>query len=157
LDPKFISLKYSGERIPAADNSIEEGKAINRRVTITYLHHHFNDLSELQEELLPKEVQRFLIDPTKDEIIFGKDGCVLKFGANILVDALGRPVTDTVEVQLTEALDLTSMIAHGLSTRSGDRMIETAGMLKVDVFQDGNELKLKNGNSVKIAVPTTEP
>ncbi len=157
LDPASITMKFSGELDPAASNSNDDGMAINRRVTISYVHHYFEDMSELQEELFPKEIQRFTIDPTRDEVVIGKSGTMLMFTANTLIDAKGRHVKDPVQIELTEALDLESMIAHSLSTRSGERLLETGGMLKVEAMMKEEELRLQRGKGLDIAVPTIDP
>jgi hypothetical protein len=100
-------------------------------------------------------VQHFTIDPTKDQVIQGTAGTQLKIKAGSLVDAMGRPAKGEVDVELTEALGLQSMLAHRLSTRSGDRMLETGGMLKV-VAKDasGAELRIAAADPMEVAIPT---
>ena len=74
--------------------------------------------------------------------------------ANAFVDAEGRVVQGPVHVELTEALGLQAMLAHQLGTRSGERLLETGGMLRVQANDaDGNALRLAAASPMDIAVP----
>ena len=76
--------------------------ALNRRVQVTFTHHAFADTDELRRSLMDGSVQRFTIDPTKDQVITGAEGIEVVLPAGALVDALGRPVPGAVQVELTE-------------------------------------------------------
>jgi outer membrane protein OmpA-like peptidoglycan-associated protein len=154
VDAARVSIDRSGELDPLATNAHGEGMALNRRVQVTYTLHSYADTEELRRALMEGTVQHFPIDPTRDQVVVGSSGTQLSFQANAFVDAHGRPVSGTVDVELTEALGLQAMLAHQLSTRSGSRMLETGGMLKVRATDsEGNELRLQAASPMQVALP----
>lgn len=156
VDPSRIRIQRSGERDPLAANTHEPGMALNRRVQLTFTRHSYADTEELRRSLMEGSVQHFDLDPTKDHVVVGTAGTQLTFHAHAFVDASGRPATGTVALELTEALGLQAIIAHQLSTRSGSRMLETGGMLKVRATDAaGNELRLKATTPMQVALPAT--
>lgn len=154
VDPSRIRIQRSGERDPMATNSHEPGMALNRRVQLTFTRHSYTDTEELRRALMEGSVQHFTLDPTKDQVVVGTAGTQLTFNAHAFVDASGRPATGAVALELTEALGLQAIIALQLSTRSGSRMLETGGMLKVSATDAaGNELRLKATTPMQVALP----
>ena len=155
VDPVLITIDRSGEVDPLAPNGRVDGMARNRRVQVTFTRNAFADTEELRRALMEGSVQHFTLDPTKDQVIRGTAGTQLQFAAGSFMDAQGRPVQDPVELELTEALGLQAILAHQLSTRSGSRMLETGGMLKVQVTDvAGNELRLQASSPMQVALPT---
>lgn len=153
-DPTLVSVERYGERDPMASNARETGMALNRRVVVTYVRHYFADTDELRRALMAGTVQHFTIDPSQDQTIVGTAGVQVRFAANAFVDAQGRVVQGPVHVELTEALGLQAMLAHQLGTRSGERLLETGGMLRVQARDtDGNALRLAAASPMDIAVP----
>ncbi len=153
-DRQVITVDRFGERDPMASNRHENGMALNRRVKVTFTRHYFADTEELRRALMEGSVQRFTIDPTQEQTIVGTAGVQVRFEAGAFVDAQGRTVQGAVHVEMTEALGLQAMLAHQLSTRSGERMLETGGMLRVQATDaDGNTLRLAAASPMNVAVP----
>ncbi|MEZ4740195.1 MAG: OmpA family protein [Flavobacteriales bacterium] len=153
-DPKLVSIDRSGERAPMASNADNRGMALNRRVEVSFERHHYTDTEELRNALMEGTVQHFTIDPTKDQVVQGTTGTQLKIRAGSLVDARGRPVQGEVDLELTEALGLQSILAHQLSTRSGSTLLETGGMLKVSATDaSGAELRITAASPMEISIP----
>lgn len=153
-DPSLVNVERYGERDPMASNARETGMALNRRVVVTYVRHYFADTDELRRALMEGTVQRFIIDPSQDQTIVGSAGVQVRFAAQAFVDAEGRVVQGPVHVELTEALGLQAMLAHQLATRSGERLLETGGMLRVQANDaEGNALRLAAASPMDIAVP----
>lgn len=154
VDPRRITVEGFGERRPVVRSATEEGLAINRRVQVVFIHRDYGDLDGLMRELGEGTVQHFTIDPAVDQLIQGANGTSLFVPANAIVDEGGRSVSGPVTVQLTEALEYEAMAAHGLSTRAGDRLLETSGMMKVEAF-DGNDrtLQLAPGATMVASLP----
>lgn len=154
VDPALATIAASGERDPLAPNRDETGMALNRRVRLTFVRYTFADVEELRQELMEGSVHRYTIDPRKDQVIIGPAGVQVQVPANALVGANGRPLTGEVQIELTEALALQAMLAHQLSTRSGDRLLETAGMARIEAFDaNGVPLDLAPGGSMSVSVP----
>lgn len=157
IEPELIHLERSGERDPLAPNVDAHGMALNRRVSITFTHTYYADTEELRKALMEGTVQHFRIDPAMDQVITGAAGTELLIRANSLVDAQGRPVSGEVALELTEALDVRAMIAHQLTTRSGQRLLETGGMLKVSATDaQGNALRLRSADPMRVVVPSAD-
>ena len=82
-----------------------------------------------------------------------KGGTKLFFPSGSFVHASGKPVVGKVKLVVEECLDLDEMLAAKLSTTSGGRRLETAGMINVRAFVGREELKLKDGCRYNIYFP----
>ncbi len=89
----------------------------------------------------------------KAETIECKGGTKLFFPAGSFVHASGKPVVGKVKLVIEECLDLDEMLAAKLSTTSGDRRLETAGMIKVQAYAGREEVGLKEGGRYNIHFP----
>lgn len=151
-----ISMDYAGENqlLKTADD--DRSKAENRRVELQLVHYHFDSLEELEAELRSKP-QVFEIDPSIDNRIEAENGSKVGIPAGSFVDNSGNPITETVKFQVTEALTLDGFIANQLVTKSGERILESGGMLKLEAYtMDGRALQLKSDKSMQLEIPTEE-
>ncbi len=149
-----LNLQALGESVPIATNNDPKGKAKNRRVEITFTRKEPNGdrtaLDELYKRLLPPP-QRFCINPSRDTLLRGKFGTVLRIPANAFVSN-GRSFNPCVEIELREIFRKSDMILHNLSTTTADgRVLESASMTYVMAKANGEELQLKAGKSIMIA------
>lgn len=150
-----IRIAHSGETDPIRSNADEQGMAMNRRVAVTFDRRYYKDLDELRADLTAGTTQQFTIDPRIANTVQGTAGVRLDLPAEAFVDADGRTVSGPVTVELTEALGHLAMIGHQLATRSGDRMLETGGMLKVSATDAaGRDLRLRGDRPMDVTVPT---
>ncbi|MFZ1686676.1 MAG: OmpA family protein [Flavobacteriales bacterium] len=153
----LITLCAFGERKAIASNNDEEGQAANRRVQLTCTVNHWQTTADLQARLREGSEQTFNIDPNSELTITTAAGARLQLPALALLDADGRPVKGSVQLNVTDALDLDVILGHALSTRSGDQLIETAGMLKIEaVGSDGAALSLDPSKPITVTLPGTE-
>ncbi|MFI5204196.1 MAG: hypothetical protein ACHQF2_06845, partial [Flavobacteriales bacterium] len=83
------------------------------------------------DKFLPS--QYFQIDPSKDTVVVSENGIVLAIPAGFAQNNDGSDVSGKVEITLKEALDPASIMMAGLSTRSGDKQLETGGMFYLNV------------------------
>ena len=152
-----ITLRSFGERKAIASNNDEDGQAANRRVHVTCTTHRWETTADLRARLREGSEQTFSIDPNAQQTITTAAGARLQLQALALLDAEGRPVTSEVQLHVTDALDLDAILGHALSTRSGDQLIETAGMLKIEALgSDGSTLALDPAKPLTITLPGTE-
>lgn len=150
-----VHVAHSGESTPIRPNSQDEGMAQNRRVSIVFEQRFFSGTAELRSALQEGSVQRFMIDAGRANTVKGSAGVGLGFAANSFVDATGNRAEGPVTVELTEALGYQAIIGHRLSTRSGERMLETGGMLKVSARDaNGRELRLAAESPMDVSVPS---
>lgn len=109
------------------------------------------------EKMLRKEApkpQEFNVDPGQQIIVHCDQGTELKFEPNIFVFADTKlPVTGPVDIHVTEYLDYASILLSDLTTTCGKEMLETGGMIYVDVVSNGRACEIKNGEYYEIALP----
>lgn len=153
-----IELSCRGEVDPVRSNADAAGMAMNRRVEVTFERRYFQSMDDLRAALTDGTRQRFTIDPSVENTLVGKAGVRLRLPASAFMDAQGRMVSGPVTVELTEALGHLAMVGHQLATRSGDRILETGGMLKVTAQgADGVDLRLRADRPMEVSVPTDVP
>lgn len=121
-----IRIDYKGEKEPLNQNMTENEKALNRRVEIIY-----NDDPLLQMQVHP---QKFKIQSSRDTTI------LLEEGTRVYIEA-GTFEAPLVDVTIREFVKTTSILAENLSTRAGNRNLQTAGMVYIDA---------RNGSQVAI-------
>lgn len=157
VDPDLIELHFSGRRRPVASNADAAGMALNRRVRVVFIRNVFASVQELKEALQKDHVQHFRIDPSKANLITAAGGATVKFASNAFTTSNGSPVDGPVDVVFTEALAALQMVAFGLSTRSGDQLLETDGMVRVVAFDaTGKPLQLKPSSPMTVTMPVNE-
>ncbi|QQR86890.1 MAG: OmpA family protein [Flavobacteriales bacterium] len=150
-----IRINAFGERMAVATNENEEGQALNRRVQITATVHRWESTADLTARLRQGSEQVFRIDPTLEQSLTTAAGATVQLGSLSLVAENGRPATGPVDLHITDALGLESIIGHRLSTVSGDQLLETGGMLKIEaVDAAGNALVLDPTKPMTITLPT---
>jgi hypothetical protein len=98
--------------------------------------------------------QTFLINAGKDTVIETQGGIVLSIPANGFLNNDGGAVSGEIEFVVKEALDEASIIKAGLSSKTGDKLLETGGMFFIDARKNGDALKIKPGNAIYGQVPT---
>lgn len=90
-----------------------------------------------------------------DRILKGKDGTLVVIPPDAFIDAQGNPVNANVRIELTEALSVEKMAPSGLFTQSGDRQLETGGMLYINATtEDGEQLAINPDRPLYVEVPT---
>lgn len=98
-----------------------------------------------------KSTQHFLINHQKDTLIIGKSGTKIRIPAGCLVLASGNQVPGSIQIQLLEYYEPADMILAGLSTKAGDKILETSGMIQLTANSSGKPVKIKKGKSLEIS------
>ena len=98
--------------------------------------------------------QQFIIDAAKDTVIETRGGIVMAIAANSFLDENGKPVNGNLQLVVKEALDEATIINGGLSTRSGNDLLETGGMFFIDARKDGNILSVDPSKGIYTEIPT---
>ncbi|MBP6575040.1 MAG: hypothetical protein KA230_11355, partial [Flavobacteriales bacterium] len=96
------------------------------------------------------------IDPTKDTTLVTPNGVVLDIPQGAFVDSLGVAVTTPVRVTMLEAFDPLDIMKAGLSTMSGDTLLETGGMFYFDAQANGKPVKIDPGKPLTAMVPALD-
>lgn len=88
------------------------------------------------------EDQAFTIDANSNEVIMGQNGSYFAIPAGAFLDANGNKVYGEIEVKLTEANSPRDILMGGLVTRTGNEMLASDGMYKIDASRNGESLTL---------------
>lgn len=122
----------------------------------------WSNFPEMDVSLNPKAKSRkeaatkrtlFTIDNTRVNKLEGKEGTLLYFPAYCFVDAIGNSIDGYVNIELDECYGVVDMLNAKLSTTSGDRLLETAGMVNIKATADGQPVFLREGAAYNIYFP----
>jgi hypothetical protein len=92
--------------------------------------------------------QNFTIKSNKDTIIKGEKGTQLHFPMNAFA---GVAENTPIDIKLKECYDYASIIAEHLTTKSGDNLLQTGGMIYVQAFANGKELTLQKPMEIQFS------
>ncbi len=151
-----LTASAFGESNPTFDNTEETGRRLNRRVDIYIKTLASANFSEIQKQWQNDLEQRFSVDGQKRTQVFGKDGTKLWLEANTFVFADGTIPTGEIDLRLTECYSFGNMLLADLSTTSGEKLLQTGGMMKIEAYANGEELVIAEGKSIQAATPTQE-
>jgi hypothetical protein len=127
----------------------------DRRVDISYQLVTFSSVEELHEILAVGNELEMKIDAAEGGIIRSTKGTTIHFPAMSMIDAEGNPYVGEAVITLTEALSPLEFFTEGLTTVSGDRMLETDGMIQVlAVDENGEELCISPDAEMTVLIPS---
>ena len=93
------------------------------------------------------------IDPKADTTLLTPNGLVVDIPKGAFVDDAGRMITKPVRVTLLEAIDGVDIMKAGLSTMSGDKLLETGGMFHLDAQVEGKRVGIDPAKPLTVMVP----
>ncbi len=95
----------------------------------------------------------YAISPTADTTLFGPQGTRIFIGSGSFRFADGSSATDSIKIELKEFYNKSDIILSNLSTSSGDRLLETAGMIQIDASSSGQKLEIQEDKRIVIHFP----
>ncbi len=98
----------------------------------------------------------FEINTEKDTVIETEGGIVLAIPANCFMDESGKTVNGKVKIEMKEALTAQEILKSGLSTKSGNELLETGGMFYFNARQNEKSLKINSAKGIHAEIPTNE-
>jgi hypothetical protein len=110
-----------------------------------------SDVPELGNLKTKKTVRRFTNDEA--QTVECKEGTRLFFPAGTFVFPSGKPVQGEVKLVVEECYEIDQMLAAKLSTTSGNRRLETAGMIRLQAYSGNIELRLADDARYNIYFP----
>ena len=171
----LLQITWFGEERPQADNVSDEGRQLNRRVEVVVRYKPTPEVvqaireveEEEQVEPLPNEPVvsdlRLRLDAQNkaettyncrgDIIITAKEGAQITIPAGMLVDCDGLA---RLSVEVQEFTSKKEIIKSKASTYSGNTMLQSAGMILVDLRRDGQKVNLNGCLEVVIPGPKVE-
>ncbi|MDT8412357.1 MAG: hypothetical protein RQ875_07850 [Vicingaceae bacterium] len=117
-----------------------------------------NELGEKQwadaDKLIPS--QQFTINTAIDTVIETQGGIVMYIPKGSFLDDNGNTITGNVDFEVKEALNTAQIVMGGLSSMSGDKLLESGGMFYINARQDGKTVKINPEHGIYTEVPTDE-
>ena len=100
--------------------------------------------------------QIFTINSETDTVLFGEKGTLITIKKNSFHDGEGNIVQGEVNVELKEIISQTDLIFSGLTTTSDGSLLETNGMIYLNVRQNNQQLSLDKKCKIGVIVPAKE-
>ncbi len=119
-----------------------EGEFIAEKVL-----YHQNAISQLLDSLRPP-IQRFSINGKKDTVVVGSVGILVAISSGTFSNSKGEIVSGKIHLNLVEVKSFPDIISAGLQTTSGERILQTAGMIFIDALSKGESLQIRPGKSI---------
>ena len=95
----------------------------------------------------------YTINPSVDTTIFGPQGTRIFIGSETFQFEDGSIATDSITINLKEFYNKTDIILADLSTVSGNRLLETAGMVHIDASSNGQKLEINKDKRIVVHLP----
>jgi hypothetical protein len=97
------------------------------------------------------------ISNDKAQTVECKRGTKLFFPAGSFAYPSGKKAEGEIKLVIEECYDVDEMLAAKLSTTSGDRRLETAGMIRIRAYSGNTELRLADNSRYNIYFPLEGP
>lgn len=124
------------------------------------LTHEFGNIpQELRDSLksISQELQKNLIDPTKDNVIKGNSGTVIHIPANSLIDENRIPTSSQTTIELLENYSIIDFVTSNLQTVHDSDILQTQGMIYFTAkTPDGTIVKIDKSRPFRIEFPIDE-
>jgi TonB family protein len=104
-----------------------------------------------------KTPQLFFIQANRDTTIICKEGTSIKIKANTLIsERTGNEISGKVQLAVKEYYKLSDIILSNLTTTSGNKILETGGMLHLAATADSENCMIKQGCNIEIGFPYSD-
>ncbi|OUR98152.1 hypothetical protein A9Q86_13925 [Flavobacteriales bacterium 33_180_T64] len=102
-----------------------------------------------------KEAQIIRVNTQKDTSITCKEGTILKIKKGSFINPNTKKIaTGTIDLKITEYYKLSDILMANLSTVSYGKLLETGGMIYIEVLQNETVLELKENSDIEISFST---
>jgi hypothetical protein len=99
------------------------------------------------------ESEFFNISADEDTIIEGKNGTIIQIPKGAFKDAQGNVITGNVKIDLAEPETLDDYLLSGISSQSGDKLLDSRGTFYINASQNGKQLFLNEDKPIYIEKP----
>jgi cytochrome c2 len=99
------------------------------------------------------ESQVFKLNPLRDTIIETQNGIVFSIPAKAFLNKHGETPTETIDVEIKEAMAASEIMKAGLSTMSNGKLLETGGMFYVNARVGEENLTIDKSKPLNANVP----
>lgn len=151
------SVTAFGERRARQNGTDEDALRADRRVDLVASVTGWTDTESALAALRSGMEQTFTASGDSAFTVVGKRGGRFLIDPNSFVDTDGKPATGSISLSLIEAYTFDDILLAGLTTHSGDRLLETGGMFRLTAMDEyGNPLALADSKSILGAIPTDD-
>jgi hypothetical protein len=112
-----------------------------------------NQKSELFSKISTPR-QKFTINIKADTSIICIHGTVISIPKDCFVNKNGNIINDNVTIEVVEALTLSDFLRNDLQTVSGDKLLQSAGMIYIDASSENESLTFGEKKSLYVELPT---
>lgn len=137
-----------------ADLALKEAQlnAETARQEAHFTHRSLESLERFINSLKPQP-QVFYVNLFRNTQITGDKGTCIHVNPWSLETIDGSQPTDSIRVELMEVLDQQDMILHNIQTMSGDSVLISDGMFRLELFAGEKRLRIKERSGLQIAFP----
>lgn len=112
---------------------------------------------ENKDVSIPEKIEfptvAYTISSSADTTLFGPQGTRIFIGSETFQFEDGRPATDSITIELKEFYNKEDIILADLATISGDRLLETGGMIYIDASSNGEKLEINKNERIVVHFP----
>jgi hypothetical protein len=157
IKPTEKIVEGLGEVALFSDEDVSNQRKENRRVDLIIKPFMPKDFNEFFSYLSDNDVQAFAANNEDETTIYGNEGTVVNIPAGAFVNQKGEAVVN-INIELKEAYSFGDMLKHNLGTTSGNEILQTGGMIYIDVkdANTGESLNLKQGQEIEINMPSQQ-
>jgi hypothetical protein len=123
----------------------DQNNSQNYKAEITKL----NNILKKHEE--PSQVFKVTVD--KPSVLTGRKGTKISINPNDLTTESGKPLGQTIEVELKELINQGQLLSSNAQTISDGKLLISGGAYFIGMTSNGEQLKLKEGRSLSVQFP----
>ncbi len=156
IDAKRITSQSFGELKPKLKDKSQKAKALNRRVDIELETFSTQNVQTFLSLVGGNLAQEFRVNAAKPIKIVGKGGLQIEIPANAFVNQNNQAISsNNISISMQELFGPREAFTQQLSTMSNGKILETGGMFSIEASQGTNKLKLKEGASIEVKLPSS--
>jgi hypothetical protein len=150
-----IDEKWVGELKPIATNTDDNGKALNRSVEILITLINYDNATEWLKEKELEFAKDYKLNRSGQNTITTANETIITIPANAFIDANGKAIDNkNVNLVVKEVNSTYDALVNQVFTMSGDKLLETGGMLNIEAYSNASKLTLADGKEIQIEIPT---
>ncbi len=149
-----IDLLYVGESDLYHSSNDAKSKQKNRRVTLEATVYQYESVLDITGQLVSNNDDEVRIDQSKESSFLLSKGTEVSIPANAFCHLDGSLLeSPSVDLTFKEAYSYLDMVDEQLFTQTEDQILETGGMIYIGAEQNGDQLRLRDGESIELKFP----
>ena len=144
VNPRFVQICWKGE----SDVIDSRPDSSDRRADIFVFSKH--------KEKSEKDEQFFSIDNSRDTTVYGSKGTLVRIPAGSIISHGGKS-RNLFEIILKEYYSLSDILLNHLSTRTETEILETRGMINLQIVQNGEKCTINHEIPIELGFRNVNP